>query len=187
VAYPGQPGASGNRTLFRLIDIFVLRLDERLGEIILSKALDFALIVLFFWLAGRKLRDIGLHASGLAPSLFIGASVALIALLVGYVVEILVLSGSSASLQFAAIDPKAGVSGGFMFATFLVLRNFANSFMEEGLFRGVMIPLFRTRLSSWQAIWLQAVLFGAWHLPWAMKWYQTGRIETPVKFRWAWW
>jgi uncharacterized protein len=98
-----------------------------------------------------------------------------------------VLSGSSSSLQFAAIDPKAGVSGGFMFATFLVLRNFVNSFMEEGLFRGVMIPLFRTRLSSWQAIWLQAVLFGAWHLPWAMKWYQTGRIETPVKFRWAWW
>ena len=165
--------------IFRLIDIFVLRLDERLGEIILSKVLGFALVVLFLWLAGWKLLDIGLHSRGLVLSLFIGASVTLLALVVGYTIELLVLSGSNASLQFAAIDPKAGVSGGFLFALWLVLGNFVNSFMEEGLFRGVMIPLFRTRLSFWQSNWLQAVLFGAWHLPWALKWYQTGIIETP--------
>lgn len=165
--------------LFRLIDIFVLRLDERLGEIILSKALGFVLVLLFLWYAGRKLSDIGLHSKGLAPSLLIGASVALLALAVGYAVELLALGFSRASLQFAAIDPKAGVSGGFLFALWLVFGNFVNSFMEEGLFRGVMIPLFRTRLSFWQTNWLQAVLFGAWHLPWALKWYQTGIIETP--------
>ncbi len=165
--------------LFRLNDIFVLRLDELLGEIILSKALGFTLVVIFLWLAGLRLRDIGLHTSGLAPSLFIGASIALLALLVGYAIELLVLSGSHATLQFAAIDPKAGVSGGVLFALFLVLGNFVNSFMEEGLFRGVMIPLFRTRLSFWGAVWLQAILFGAWHLPWALKWYQTGMIQTP--------
>lgn len=165
--------------LFRLIDIFVLRLDERLGEIILSKVLGFGLVVLFLWLTGRMLRDIGLHSRGLVPSLFIGTSVTLLALVVGYTSELLVLRGSNASLQFAAIDPKAGVAGGLLFALWLVLGNFVNSFMEEGLFRGVMIPLFRTRLSFWQTNWLQAILFGAWHLPWALKWYQTGRIETP--------
>lgn len=165
--------------IFRLIDIFVLRLDERLGEIILSKVLGFALVVLFLWLVGRKLRDIGLHSRGLAPSLFIGVSVTLLALVVGYTIELLLISGSNPSLQFAAIDPKAGVSGGFLFALWLILGNFVNSFMEEGLFRGVMIPMFRTRLSFWQTNWLQAVLFGAWHLPWALKWYQTGVIETP--------
>jgi membrane protease YdiL (CAAX protease family) len=90
-----------------------------------------------------------------------------------------VLSSSNPSLQFAAIDPKAGVSGGFLFALWLVLGNFVNSFMEEGLFRGVMIPSCLTRLSFWQTNWLQAILFGAWHLPWALKWYQTGIIETP--------
>lgn len=165
--------------LFRLIDIFVLRLDERLGEIILSKVLGFGLVVLFLWLTGRMLRDIGLHSRGLVPSLFIGTSVTLLALVVGYTSELLVLRGSNASLQFAAIDPKAGVAGGLLFALWLVLGNFVNSFMEEGLFRGVMIPLLRTRLSFWQTNWLQAILFGAWHLPWALKWYQTGRIETP--------
>ena len=33
--------------IFRLIDIFVLRLDERLGEIILSKTLGFFLVLFF--------------------------------------------------------------------------------------------------------------------------------------------
>lgn len=165
--------------LFRLIDIFVLRLDERLGEIILSKALGFAMILVFLWLTGQTLRDIGLHSKRLTPSLIISAGITLLALVVGYAVELLVLSGRNPSLQFAAIDPKAGVSGGILFALFLVLGNFVNSFMEEGLFRGVMIPLFRTRLTFWQANCLQAVLFGAWHLPWALKWYQTGVIETP--------
>jgi membrane protease YdiL (CAAX protease family) len=163
--------------IFRLIDIFVLRLDELLGEIILSKILGFGMVVLFLWFAGQKLRIIGLHSSGLAPSLLIGASITLVALVVGYITELLVFRGST--LQLAAIDPKAGVSGGILFALFLILGNFVNSFMEEGLFRGVMIPLFRTRLSFWQTILLQAVLFGAWHLPWALKWYQTGMIQTP--------
>ena len=163
--------------IFRLIDIFVLRLDELLGEIILSKILGFGMVVLFLWLAGQKLGVIGLHSRGLVPSLFIGGGITLVALLVGYITELLVLRGST--LQLAAIDPKAGVSGGILFALFLILGNFVNSFMEEGLFRGLMIPLFRTRLTTWQAIVLQAVLFGAWHLPWALKWYQTGAIQTP--------
>ncbi len=164
--------------IFRLVDIFVLRLDERIGEIILSKALGFALVLFFLWLAGKKMRDIGLHSKRLGPALFIGSVVALTGLIMGYIVEITVAGGNT-SLQFAAIDPKANVSGGLLFALWLVLGNFINSFMEEGLFRGVMIPLFRTRLSLWQTNWLQAVLFGAWHLPWALKWYQTGKIETP--------
>lgn len=32
--------------VFRLTDIFILRLDERLGEIILSKSLGFLLVLL---------------------------------------------------------------------------------------------------------------------------------------------
>ncbi len=90
--------------VFRLIDKFVLRLDERLGEIILSKALGFALVVPFRWLAGRKLRDSGLHSKGLVPSLLIGTSIALVVLVVDYATELRVLSGSAPTLQFANID-----------------------------------------------------------------------------------
>lgn len=61
----------------------------------------------------------------------------------------------------------------------IVAGNFINSFMEEGLFRGVMLNLNRTRLSFAKSNWLQAALFGAWHLAWVVKSYQTGRVSTP--------
>ena len=169
----------GAALVFRLIDIFVLRLDEQLGEIILSKSVGFVLIMLFLILTDRTLRDIGLHARAFGVSVLIGAGITTFALVVGYAVELLVLRPDNPVLQLAAVDPKAGLSGGWLFALWLVLGNVVNSFMEEGLFRGVMIPLFLTRMSFWRANWLQAVLFGAWHLPWALKWYLTGILDTP--------
>jgi membrane protease YdiL (CAAX protease family) len=66
-----------------------------------------------------------------------------------------------------------------LFALWLVLGNFVNSFMEEGFFRGLLLNLGRVRLSFAKANWLQALLFGAWHLVWVVKWYQTGSISEP--------
>jgi membrane protease YdiL (CAAX protease family) len=60
-----------------------------------------------------------------------------------------------------------------------VAGNFINSFMEEGLFRGVMLNLNRISLSFGKSNWLQAILFGVWHLVWVVKWYQTGKVSTP--------
>ncbi|MCL7452520.1 MAG: CPBP family intramembrane metalloprotease [Anaerolineae bacterium] len=163
--------------LFKWVDTFVLRLDERLGEIILSKTLGFLLVAVFVWAAGRSLRDIGLHARRLGQSLLIGVGAAAVTLVASYAVEFVVQLPDQPVFQLAAIDPKAGVSGGFLFALWLVLGNVVNSSMEEGLFRGVMGRLFRIRFSFWGAIMLQAFLFGLWHLPWVLKWYQTGQIE----------
>jgi membrane protease YdiL (CAAX protease family) len=41
-----------------------------------------------------------------------------------------------------------------------------------------MIPLFLKKLSFVRANWLQAFLFGAWHLMWVFKYYQLGIIRT---------
>ncbi|MBK8905278.1 MAG: CPBP family intramembrane metalloprotease [Anaerolineaceae bacterium] len=166
---------------FRLIDIFVLRLDERLGEIILSKALGFCLVLLFVWAIGKKPDSIGFHSRRLGASLLIGTVITMLPFIVAYTVEWIVLQqmGQEPRFLFAAIDPKAGVTGGLLFALWLVVGNFINSFMEEGLFRGVMLNLNRRRLSFWKSNWLQAGLFGAWHLVWVIKWVQTGVVSTP--------
>jgi membrane protease YdiL (CAAX protease family) len=167
--------------IFRLIDIFVLRLDERLGEIILSKTLGFLLVLLFVWAIGRKPGSIGFHGRRLGESLLIGVAITVLPFIIAYTVEWIVLRqlGQEPRLLFSAIDPKAGVTGGLLFALWLVAGNFVNSFMEEGLFRGVMLNLNRMRLSFVKSIWLQAVLFGTWHLVWVVKWYQTGVVSTP--------
>jgi len=167
--------------LFRCVDIFVLKLDERWGEIILSKSLGFGLVLLFLWSVARKPEAIGLHTRCLGWSLLLGILITLGAFAAGYAVEwgIAHHAGAMPRLLLAAIDPKAGVTGGLGFALWLVVGNFVNAFMEEGLFRGVMLNLYYPRLSRWQANWLQAGLFGAWHLVWVVKWYQTGQVTTP--------
>jgi membrane protease YdiL (CAAX protease family) len=167
--------------VFRLIDIFVLRLDERLGEIILSKTLGFLLVLLFIWTIGRKLDSIGFHGKRLGEGLLIGVVITVLPFIVAYAVEWIVLGqmGQEPRLLFSAIDPKAGVTGGLLFALWLVLGNFINSFMEEGLFRGVMLNLNRMRLSLAKSNWFQAFLFGTWHLVWVVKWYQTDIVSTP--------
>ena len=162
---------------FKWVDTFVLRLDERLGEIILCKTLGFVLVIVFVWVAGRSLRDIGLHSWRLGPSLLIGVVITVIALAAGYGVEFAVQLQSQPVVHFEAIDPKAGVTGGQLFVLWMIFCNVINSFMEEGLFRGVMIRLFRIKLSFWKTNALQAFLFAIWHLPWVLKWVQTGQIE----------
>lgn len=166
---------------FRLVDIFVLRLDERLGEIILSKALGFCLVLFFVWGIGRKLDSIGFHGRRLGESLLIGVVITLLPFIIAYSVEWTLLKqmGQEPRFLFSAIDPKAGVTGGLLFAVWLVSGNFINSFMEEGLFRGVMLNVNRMRLTFGRSNWLQALLFGAWHLVWVIKWYQTGIVSTP--------
>jgi membrane protease YdiL (CAAX protease family) len=167
--------------IFRLIDIFVLRLDERLGEIILSKALGFLLVLVFLWMIGRKPASIGFHGKRLGQSLLIGIVITVLPFIIAYTVEWIVLQQMSQEprLLFSAIDPKAGLTGGLLFALWLVTGNFINSFMEEGLFRGVMLNLNRIRISFGKSNWLQALLFGTWHLVWVVKWYQTGTVSTP--------
>jgi CAAX protease family protein len=165
---------------FRWIDTFALRLDERLGEAILTKSLGFALVVAWVWTSGRRLKDIGLQSSKLGWCLLIGTLPTAAAFAVGYSIELLVAAqqGTEPTFQWGAIDPKMGVTGGTLFALWLVSANFVNSFMEEGLFRGAMGRLAKIRLNFWQTNWFQAFMFGIWHLPWVLKYYRLGEIKT---------
>jgi len=166
----------GIALLLRILDIFVLRLDERLGEIILSKSLGFALVAGYTWWVGQRLAAIGLHRRGLGPALAIGAGLTLAAFVIAGVVQVVTLA-EGATLTLHAVDPKTGLAGGGAFAALLIVGNVVNSFMEEGLFRGIMLTHFLQRMRFRTANLLQAVLFAAWHLVWPLKAYLTGDVS----------
>jgi membrane protease YdiL (CAAX protease family) len=165
--------------IFKIFDVFVFNIDERLGEIIISKSLGFLLVVAYLWLVGKSVTAIGLHGKHVKEALLIGSTGIILILLFSYGLQFGVLAGAGKepSLVFTAIDPTAGVTGGVAFALFLLLGNFVNSFMEEGLFRGVMLRHFRVSLSFWRANFLQAAFFGIWHLNWPVKQYLTGQLD----------
>jgi membrane protease YdiL (CAAX protease family) len=163
----------------RIIDVGLLRLDEKWGEAILHKDLGFGLVLLYLWLAGRPVREIGLHGRQVVKAMLISASGISLLMAAAYGLQwiILRLGGEQAAITLSAIDPKEGKSGGLAFALWLVLGNLVNSFMEEGLFRGVMMRHFARRMSPWKANWLQALIFAAWHLVGPAKHFLLGKTD----------
>lgn len=164
--------------VFRVIDIFVLGLDELLGEIILSKLLGFLLVLGYVWVVGKTVASIGLHRRALDKVILIAGVGTGVIFVVAFGLQYVVLAGAdqTASVIFVAIDPKTGLEGGALFTVFLLVGNVVNSFMEEGLFRGVMLPHFMQSLSFRWANLLQAALFGVWHAVWPLKSLVTGEI-----------
>ena len=165
--------------VLRIIDVGLLRLDEKWGEAILHKALGFGLVLLYLWLAGRPVREIGLHGRQVGKAMLIGAAGTILLLVVAYGLQwvILRIGGEQAVITLSAIDSKEGKSGGLTFALWLILGNLVNSFMEESLFRGVMMRHFARRMSPWKANWLQALIFAAWHLVGPAKHYFLGKTD----------
>lgn len=157
--------------VFRVLDIFVFRLDERWGEIIVSKIAAVLILLAFLVATGAGLAAAGFHTRALGPSLLLGIGLTAVALLAGYAVEFFrqAQAGQQPEIVLRAIDPKTGLAGALGFALFLLLGNIINSFAEEGLFRGLLIPLFLREISPWPALLASALLFGVWHLPWALK------------------
>ena len=135
--------------LIKFLDSFVLRLDELLGEAILTKGFGLVLVAVYVWACGRKLRGIGFHTLYLVKSLLIGALGFIILYIVAHATQLIMLSsaGEDASFVLSAVDPKTGMSGGDQFAIWLLVANLVNSAMEEGLFRGTMVRHFLIRFS----------------------------------------
>lgn len=135
--------------IIKIFDTFIFRLDELIGEAILTKALGFLLVVVYLWLAGRKLSDIGFHTKRLGITLLITAAGFGLIYVIAHGAQLIILrtSGAEAALVFSAVDPKTGLSGGLLFGLWLVFSNLFNSGMEEGLFRGVMLRHFLLRSS----------------------------------------
>ncbi len=161
---------------FRVIDIFVLRLDERWGEILLSKSLGVLMLLAYLRIRKRPFSSLGFHARRMASAVTISAGGTGLLFLLGYGIQMASLKAAGAApvLVFAAVDPKTGMAGSLGFAAWLVLGNLINSTMEEGLFRGVILPRFMQRFSFVGANLLQALLFASWHLVWPVKHYWTG-------------
>jgi len=165
--------------VLRVLDVFAIRSGEILGEAIVHKTVGFLLVLAYLWLIGATVRDIGLHSRSVGSAVFIGAIgiVAVFVVAFGAQIAVLARAGDEPRLVLAAIDSKAGVTGGALFAAFLILGNIVNSFMEEGLFRGTILRLARTRFSVWRANLFQAALFSLWHIAWPIRDLQTGKLD----------
>jgi hypothetical protein len=140
--------------VLRLIDIFVLRLDEAWGEIIVSKVAAVVVLLGFVGVTGA-----GWSAAGSTPALDCPAShwaqasrspPCWPALVQKFLLQ--EHRGQAPALKVLAVDPKSGLAGAAGFALVLFIGNLVNSFAEEDLLRGVLIPLFLREAAPWAAL-----------------------------------
>jgi uncharacterized protein len=165
------------------VDVFVLRSDELFGEQVLTKVLGLILILTYAWNAKGSLRGIGMHANQWMQNAALGLALMAIALVIGYGVEWLALffMKQQPAFYFAAegntLLPNDAATGGWLFALTLIAGNVVNSFMEEGLFRGVLISHLGSRWSLGKANLVQASIFGIWHIVWPLRDYLDGKTD----------
>jgi membrane protease YdiL (CAAX protease family) len=169
--------------VLRIVDVFLLRSDEVFRVQVLTKVLGLILIVVYVWKVKGSLRSIGLHPSHWKFNVVLGLLTMTVGLLVGYGAEWLYLtaSGAGPELYVAAeghtLIPEDAATGGVFFALTLLMGNVINSFMEEGLFRGILLTHLGSRMSVWKANFVQAVIFGVWHIVWPLRDYLDGKTS----------
>ena len=167
--------------LFRIKEIFYLRLGEAWGEVFISKLLGFLMILGYLKLSKRKIRDIGIHSSYFVESILINVVAMALILASSYFFEYLYLTLKGLDTTFVitpmsnTLDAEFAVQGGFLFGLWLIFGNLMSSLIEEGLFRGVMMTHFSMRLSFWKANLLLVFLFGLWYIIWPIKSYTLGQ------------
>ncbi|MHA2153607.1 MAG: CPBP family intramembrane glutamic endopeptidase [Candidatus Thorarchaeota archaeon] len=141
--------------IWRIVDQFVLGLGST----------PFLIIVGFFWKYRRhEISSIlGLSRDKIHSRLAIGILIGLIFAIgidFGGTIVFAIFVDPTYPLQLHIINQELL---GYMFVFFLT-----NAFLEETLFRGLLINAAKTRLSSNLSILLSAIIFGLWHAGWPL-------------------
>ncbi len=149
--------------IFRIIDIFVLQLHLTNWSIITSKVIPLVLLLIYVGVVYRTFSVLGIHIKYLITNIVLGILTYLVYFVLPYIleyyIEVVLGLGPRLSLTTAPV---------FLIAYFLVFY-IINSFMEEGVFRGLMMRCFMTKTNVNIANVIQSVFFGFWHIVWPIN------------------
>ena len=170
-------------------EFLVLKTDETfLAENIFCKI--FAILVISQCLVERKLswRSIGFRLKGIKKGLILGFSLGLSTFAISYLAEFLILffMGKSPRLSFYisnfALSDQTVTGISLSALLICILGNVINVTAEEGLFRGLIFKLGRRAFSTRSANFIQALLFGIWHLVIVAVWFKEGSLTLGAAF-----
>lgn len=167
--------------VLRVVDVFFLRSDEWFGEQIVTKLGGLILVAIFLVRAELKWAQIGFVRPGILRAIVIGIAIMASGLAFGYLVEwlVLVFSGSDPVLILSSRPPSLTPAETSKTApsTILLGGNVVNAFMEEAVFRGLLLLALLAITSAGKANFWQAVLFGLWHVVWPVRSYFDGLMD----------
>jgi membrane protease YdiL (CAAX protease family) len=143
----------------RVVDIFLLNSPAYWRSIILSKAIPLlALFYIVCYVEKVGLGYIGLSRRDFLKNILLGLVLLFFTLGFNYLPDTLL----NTLYRVPFRTPYFYFGLGTAYYLFFCV---VNGFMEEGVFRGYMQRKFY-HLGKWNAIFIQAILFGLWHIVW---------------------
>lgn len=153
------------------IEYFVLRTDQGyIGENIIHKILGVLIIFIVVKKYGYRLYDIGFRRRKIISGFFIGTGLFIITYTTAYILEVLFLKLSGEKVWLEVYSGGFSLTGtvikntALYFIIFTIVVNLINSFMEEGLFRGVFLRFSREKYEFKTANIIQSLFFCVWHI-----------------------
>jgi membrane protease YdiL (CAAX protease family) len=163
--------------IFRIVDIFILEMNATDFGILPSKVIPLILILLYLRHSERKRSDIGIHSKDWRNNV-------VLAILTIVVFNGVLIGGNFLTLFILDLQPQLSIYKMDYIVHDLVFQT-ANTFMEEILFRGLMLISFMAIIRPGGANLLQGFLFGLWHVVWPINSYLGGLISAGAAIGWS--
>lgn len=158
---------------FLLNDLYILKLDEKIGEIILCKVLGFAAVCGYLKLTGQNFGALWMTRSSFTKAGLLGLAAAGTALVSCFFIKFLAIAKEGGEPFFTLSSEYSWLT----FFLFVLLGNIINSLMEETLFRGVIFQRLLNTMTFFRANLFQALIFGLWHISLTYKSFSLGETD----------
>ncbi len=154
----------------RFIEYFVTQTDKTvLGENLFHKILGIVLIAIVLNAAQLKWNEIGFKKGNSVRDFLKGFLFGAMCFAFSYAIEIAILNIQSNTAHLELYTTGFSITGlqnkntGVLFFILCIVFNIINVWMEEGLFRGLIIKIISNKASFAKANLISALLFGIWH------------------------
>lgn len=171
--------------VIRFIDAIIIRLDQTIvNENFIHKVLGIVILAVALRLARLSWKDIGFDVKKLYIPALLGLALGVARFAVGYGIEFVILSaqGKNPTLDFSL--RSFSVDGATIelpvYCIFVtIVFNIINAIMEDGIFRGLFITLYKRKYRFAIANTLAALLFGVWHIVMPIRSWLDGNMTFP--------
>lgn len=157
--------------LVHAFEAIALRMDQTIfAENFINKIFGIVLLFVLLKQLHWDISTIGFKKYGLAKTILKGFALALFSFFIAYTIECSILYFQEKKIHLGffitgfSLTGVGSIQTGIGFVFINIFFNIINVIMEEGTFRGLFYQLINTRYSLKTALFIQALLFGIWHI-----------------------
>lgn len=175
-------------SIIKHIEFIYIRTDQTvIAENIFTKIFCIIAVLVLLFIEKKKLGDIGFKKQNILKYMAYGLGLGAFTFAISYGIEMLILSAQGKAPGLAVYITNFGLTGAtnqnslsFMAVIICIAGNIVNVLAEEGFFRGIMLKNVSESFGFKTGNFIQAFLFGEWHIVTVVLLLHDGEINIPT-------